>query len=383
MGNRARLASLSLAAALLWGCAGQVASPRPTPVPRATPSVTASPCAIAVTHLGAFTQRLAADLAALRPVVVSRTFSAGATMGVARQASGSLTAYDGFEKRLGACPATADLSRRVATLRTMVEAALDKLLAGPIGTAKSERSAAVSLLRLLPEVLALSEAAKAVADTLGVQIALATVAAGADEPVGSLPPLPTPTPRPTPRPTPKPPKVATIVPSFFGSGVKVTTYRVTGATPGAISRSMAAAGPHSRWIGGTAVGLTRVATDYRFVFSRDWSGACGIEVTARPAIKLTYTIVLPRWSPRSGATSETVRWWNGELVSIATHERVHVSIYKAAAKRLNSVLASSTCGNATRRLDAVWSDAQRANCEFDMKEYGSAAGLSLKACLAG
>jgi len=55
----------------------------------------------------------------------------------------------------------------------------------------------------------------------------------------------------------------------------------------------------------------------------------------------------------------------------------------APRERLNSVLGSSTCANLESRLRKVWNAARRDNCEFDMREYGLEAGLSLSECLAG
>jgi predicted secreted Zn-dependent protease len=244
------------------------------------------------------------------------------------------------------------------------------------------------LFGLLPEVLALSGTAQDIAGGLALDLAVAQVDAGADEPLGSLAPLPTPTPRPTPRPTPKPtpapkpPKVATIAASFLGSGVKISTYRVTGTTPYDIYKSMTAKGPYSEWLDGRAAGLTKVSPSYRFVLSTDGYGRCRIVVTKTPAIVFRYTIVLPRWVKPSGTSASTILWWNADLRDIATHEKVHVDIYRSAAKRLNATLKASTCANAEHNLDAVWAKAVRQNCDFDMKEYGSASGLSLKACLA-
>ena len=76
-------------------------------------------------------------------------------------------------------------------------------------------------------------------------------------------------------------------------------------------------------------------------------------------------------------------WWNGELASVAKHERHHVELYRAGQKDLNDALAKSTCATAQTRLDAVWKAINRQQCEFDMAEYGTELGLSLKRCLAG
>lgn len=387
MGSRNRLVTLVLAVALVAACGGQaVPSSGPTTEPSATPLVTANPCAAAVTHLGSYTQRLADDLAALRPLVVAATFDAAATIGAIRLVAATLTAYLGLERTVRDCEATADLAQRVERLAQSAEATLEPTLSAGILDSQVERDGAVGLLGLLPEVLALSEASKSVADTLGVEVAVAQVPEDAAQPVGSLPPLTTPTPPPltTPKPTPPPksPVAASVKASYFGSNVRITTYRVTGQTRSSLVRSITRNGPYSHWAGETVEGQTRVTTEYRFVFSTDWSGACRVVVRASPAIEVTYTIVVPKWSPPSGTSASTVQWWNDELAALAKHEKVHVSIYRAAGKRANAVLATSTCGNATRRIESVWSTARRDSCEFDMKEYGEAAGLSLTSCLA-
>ena len=134
-------------------------------------------------------------------------------------------------------------------------------------------------------------------------------------------------------------------------------------------------------LAGAPQGLTTVTPTYRFVYSDNGYGGCQIVTTATPAIVLGYKVTLPRWSPPSGVSAATILWWNGEITGVATHEKVHVDTGRATAKRLNTALAASTCANAERNLQVVWDDETRQDCEFDMKEYGSAAGLSLKACL--
>ena len=191
-----------------------------------------------------------------------------------------------------------------------------------------------------------------------------------------------PTPSPTPKPT-KSPTVVVIKPSFFGSGVAVTTYRVRGSTPYDISRSIGTEGPYMSWLGGSAAGVTQARSDYRWHMELAGAGSCRIVREAKPAIRIVHTIVLPRWKAPSDASASTIAWWNTHVRDIARHEKVHVDIYRAAAKRLNSVLASSTCDNVRTRLNRVWKAVRRDQCEFDMREYGDAAGLSLSACLAG
>ncbi len=393
MARGVRMASLALALALVAACAGPVAPPVTAPQPSAAPApaatrATANPCWGGLTYMEAFSQRLADDLAALRPLVTARAFDSAEAIAGIRRVSATLTAFKGLDERLRPCAVTADLAMRVQALVGTLAGKVSRALSAPVTDARAQRDASVALFGLLPEVLALSATAKDIADGLALDLEVAQVEAGADRPLGSLAPLPTPSPRPTPRPTPKPtatpkaPKAATIPASFFGSGVKVSTYRVTGRTPYDISTSINAKGPYSAWLHGRAAGVTKVTPSYRFVLSSNAYGGCRIVVTKSPAIVLRYTIVLPRWIAPSGTSAATIQWWNADLRDIATHEKVHVGIYRSTVKRLNSTLATSTCANAQHNLDAVWAKAQRQNCEFDMKEYGSAAGLSLKACLA-
>lgn len=287
-------------------------------------------------------------------------------------------------------------------------------------------NAAVVPSTVVPELLALAEAEPGMVASIGEAIAISHVTGSGAKPVerpAALPlpvplssttseatpeatpeptrtptsePTPTPSPEPTPAPTPKAtpratprpsvatprPSVATVEASFFGSGVKVSSYTVRGATSKAIVASMRANGPRVNWTG-RAEALTKGSSVYRFHLETDGSGACRIVLDSKPAIGISISVVLPRWQAAAGTSAATVRWWNSELREVATHERVHVHILKAAVKRLRSVLATSSCQNYEGRLNKVWADVRRQNCVFDMKEYGTTRGMSLKACLAG
>jgi hypothetical protein len=273
---------------------------------------------VAVTYLGSFTKLMAADLASLRSLAVSKAFNSVQTASVNQHVSAIFTAYLGLEDALHGCEPTVVLVQRVEALRAKATTTLDDLLYAMATDAKTQQDAAVSLFGLLPEVLALSEAGKKVGDNLGLDSQVAQVPEGAGEPIGKLAPLPTlkplPTPAPTPKPTP-PPKALAMKASFFGSGVKISTYKVTGSTPSAISSSMSAKGPYSKWLKGRAEALTKMVPAYRFNSTSDYYGGCQIVIEEKPAISLSYTIVLPRWSPPSGTTADTISvcrtslWW--------------------------------------------------------------------------
>ena len=145
---------------------------------------------------------------------------------------------------------------------------------------------------------------------------------------------------------------------------------------------MQAEGPYSDWLGGAAGGQTFVHFNHHGgTVSVDWG--CAIVVESDPAVTVTFDIVLPSWTVPTSADAGTIPWWNGYLSHIATHEKVHVDINRNAAQRASQAMASSTCETLRGNLDAVWADALRLDCEFDMKEYGTSTGLSLAACLAG
>jgi predicted secreted Zn-dependent protease len=186
-------------------------------------------------------------------------------------------------------------------------------------------------------------------------------------------------PTPTPKPT-APPKIPVIGSSFFGSGAKVVTYQVTGSSMSQIIASIQTNGPLSDWIDARAEGLTAAVPRYRFVLSQV-AGQCRIVPTAQPAIIFTFTITLPSWNRPKNADSATVRWWAGELLRVATHERHHVEIYRSGASRMTNALGTSTCANVSDHLGAIVKDIDEQQCEFDLKEYGTALGLTLSSCL--
>jgi predicted secreted Zn-dependent protease len=176
--------------------------------------------------------------------------------------------------------------------------------------------------------------------------------------------------------------VPVIKPAFFGPGVRITWYTIEGDTATELVDSISDRGPYHPWLGERAIAVTRSLTQRRFALVGSGS-ACHIVPTAMPAIRTTFTIVLPRWKPTRTAEGWTIRWWADELRDVARHEREHIRITRAAVRRANKVLASSDCSDWAVRLDAVYRRARRDNCRFDMDEYGKESGLTLRACVGG
>jgi predicted secreted Zn-dependent protease len=98
-------------------------------------------------------------------------------------------------------------------------------------------------------------------------------------------------------------------------------------------------------------------------------------------VTFLFTITLPRWSPPKHPDGITVAWWNAELARAATHEKHHVDLWRAAAKRMSAAVATSSCATLPSQLGAIVREAARANCEFDLDAYGRELGLTLESCL--
>lgn len=205
------------------------------------------------------------------------------------------------------------------------------------------------------------------------------------------PPLPTPTPEPTVAPTPEPILAAPSVPglptftaaSFPASDrVTVTWYLVDGASPREILESIEDNGPWSEWAAENATAHVLVQPSFDFVFETDAAGTCVVAPTADPPVSITYRVMLPAWSPSEGASVATIEWWADQLTRTVAHEAHHVTLYEEHLVAMREVVATATCDALPDALQVVWDGALQANCEFDLAEYGRAAGLTLESCLA-
>jgi predicted secreted Zn-dependent protease len=160
----------------------------------------------------------------------------------------------------------------------------------------------------------------------------------------------------------------------------VRSYGVSGSTPYEIFASMQDHGPFDRWVGLRAEALT-VARASEHVELRPTATDCQVVATAQPPVTFTFTITLPRWSPPKHPDKATVAWWNAELTRAATHEKHHVDLWRSAGKQMSAAVATSSCTNLSAHFSAIIRQANRANCEFDLDEYGRALGLTLESCL--
>jgi predicted secreted Zn-dependent protease len=205
------------------------------------------------------------------------------------------------------------------------------------------------------------------------------------------PPLPTRTPRPTPVPTPEPLLAAPSVPGLptftaaafpASERVTVTWYAIGGATPSDIYDSIEANGPWSEWAGERATAHVLVQPSFDFAFESDRSGGCAVVPRADPAVSITYTVTLPAWVPPPGVSAATVEWWAEQIHRTVAHEAHHITLYEEHLAAMREIVATGTCSSVPDALQVVWDGAMQANCEYDLVEYGYAAGLTLESCMA-
>jgi len=370
-----------LAAALLAGCGAAgptppplVASPSPAAPATDGPARTPDPCVTAVAHLAAFADQLGGELVELRPKVLQADFDSPGTSAVIARVSATMLAFDGLEGRVTSCSATAAIVASVATIREGARTALDQSRTTSITDGEVQRAAAAALVGLLPEVRAVAAATQSAARSVGLTSQIAAIPDDALQPIGSLPPLA----------TPAPPPVVAAVPgygsAFFGANATVVTYGVSGSTPDQIVASILANGPPDRWVGGRAEALTLAFPHDRLTF-RQVVTTCHVVATADPAIYFSFRITIPSWTPPPGVAASTVTWWRNEIGHVAVHEKHHVDLWRAAGAAMTKAAAGSTCTNLVSRLTKIATDTRRANCQFDVDEYGRAMGLTVESCL--
>ncbi|MEP6680600.1 MAG: DUF922 domain-containing protein [Chloroflexota bacterium] len=209
---------------------------------------------------------------------------------------------------------------------------------------------------------------------------------------GPIPP--TPTPAPTTRPPtysayPIPslaqvaglPTIPNIDAAMFSGSTVVQTYEIIGITPRELALSIQSNGPSVTWTGGDAEATTETHISYDFR-ERTANGSCEIVADTAMPITLSYVVTIPHWAPPPGATATTRLWWIDELTTVVHHENHHIEIWQSFLPALNHAVLSGTCAGVSADLAAIIQQANTANCQFDMAEYGAAAGLRLEDCIA-
>jgi LysM repeat protein len=204
----------------------------------------------------------------------------------------------------------------------------------------------------------------------------------------SLPtPVPTPTPQPRPASTQEPQIAAASIPDF-GPGsfpasdrVTVTLYDVAGTSPATIHASIEQGGPWSDWLQGNAQAHVVTSLTYNFHFE-DWGdGGCVVVAETASPVSFQYEVRLPRWVDAESASRSTVDWWLETIHETVWHEGHHIELYESVLPAMNEAVLTGSCGSVTADLQSLIYGANRANCEFDLAEYGYQHGLTLESCL--
>jgi hypothetical protein len=119
------------------------------------------------------------------------------------------------------------------------------------------------------------------------------------------------------------------------------------------------------------------------VFDLDFQGfgsACTIVTHDSTPVGATYHVTLPAWAPPDDVPAATVEWWLGTINEIVAHEGEHITLYESFMPQMNAAVLNGTCDSAEDELVRLWTEARRANCVYDLEEYGYAMGLTIAAC---
>lgn len=128
-------------------------------------------------------------------------------------------------------------------------------------------------------------------------------------------------------------------------------YEVEGKTPTELKASMEKRAPFPRKKDSEVAAIgQRVCTAYDFTTD---NGRCRA-VRIRVVVKMSY--IFPRWSNRSGASPEALKWWAEEERRTFVHEDGHVAIVDDAMKgmheQLLAIAEAPTCEELQTKLDA-------------------------------
>lgn len=163
--------------------------------------------------------------------------------------------------------------------------------------------------------------------------------------------------------------------------MSVSYHAVSGSTPQEIHASIQDNGPWSDWLGRNAQAHVQIRPSFNFGFQSDGFGACSVTPTGGVPVTVTYHVVLPSWTPPLGVLEDSGLVDRHNLRVVA-HEGHHIEIYEAHVPAMNEAVRGGTCASVHADLERLITDAQRANCEFDLAEYGYARGLTLESCMA-
>jgi predicted secreted Zn-dependent protease len=110
---------------------------------------------------------------------------------------------------------------------------------------------------------------------------------------------------------------------------------------------------------------------------------CDVVADASTPVTFQYEVLLPRWTDAVRATESTIEWWLEVIHETVWHEAQHIELYEAVLPAMNEAVTNGSCESVAVELEELMVSANRANCEFDLTEYGYEEGLTLDSCLSG
>lgn len=164
-----------------------------------------------------------------------------------------------------------------------------------------------------------------------------------------------------------------VLPAQSASIAKTYSYfTIGGVTLEEIERELQRRGPHLQSTGLRHPGATRM----EFITNVTYNERRGFCSVVKATVTLKATMILPRWSKRRSADSDTRFIWDVLASDIRRHEESHITIARNHARELEQALENiynyRGCAAARKKAGAV-SDAllarhDRAQLEFDRIE---------------
>ena len=159
-------------------------------------------CSSAISTTAAVLQRLANNLAALRPLIVNSAFDVSETMSAIR-ASASTTSLESMAVGPTECDAGGSWDSAISEFQSALKRVLDPALSTSVSDPSAVRARAVKVWQTLPLLQSLSAKLIDRAETLGLSVAALELPSNATKALGTLPALTAAVAVSTPRPTAK------------------------------------------------------------------------------------------------------------------------------------------------------------------------------------
>jgi predicted secreted Zn-dependent protease len=114
----------------------------------------------------------------------------------------------------------------------------------------------------------------------------------------------------------------------------------------------------------------------------DAPGGCAVVTPDGEGLSISFLVDIPDWSPDAASTSYIINWWNAEILRVAIHEKHHVNDGNEMVVEASQALKTSNCDNVETNLNTVYTNWEKADCQFDLDEYGTAMGETMATCMA-